>query len=61
MIPPTDTQLRDYDLIDWNKPPPVLRRLVRTGRLTRQEASTLNRALRQNRTTLRWVLKEHAT
>ena len=54
----TDTNLKQYALIDWDKPPPVLPSMTKREKLTRVEAQTLNNALRMNRTTLRWILDE---
>jgi hypothetical protein len=46
----------DYTLINWNKPQPVLPQ--RVAKLTKHEAGTLNRALRMNGTTKRYVLND---
>lgn len=45
----------NYIQIDYDKPPPLLKQLVKRGRLTKHEAHTINRALALNGTTLRWI------
>lgn len=50
-----------YALIDWSKPEPPVRAMIRRSDLTKSEAQIKNNALRMNRTTLRWVPDEYTT
>ena len=50
-----DNTLYTYELIDWNTHPSVH---VKLTKLTIHEAHTLNRALRMNRTTVRYDKQE---
>lgn len=45
----------NYIQIDYSKPPPLLKQLIKRDRLTKHEAHTINRALAWNGTTLRWI------
>jgi len=48
-------KLLNYIQIDYSKPPPLLKQLIKRDRLTKHEAHTINRALAWNGTTLRWI------
>ena len=61
MIELLDEKLKLYALIDWSKPEPPIRTMIRRDKLTPSEAQIKNNALRMNRTTLRWVPDEYTT
>ena len=51
-----DSELKEYILVDWNKPPLVIQ--PKPVKLTLQEKSNINRAFGLNQVTKRYIEKD---